>query len=247
MRTRISSAQSVRLQLAKLHVYEPTENLMIRIRTILFFVLIGILSLAAIDSGELQFQSSDLHISKRAVIAVDGKRVGTAPCRLTLQENVRHKFVIWNLNGTVHTFYLTAKTITKSGLLDSIPAWFLDPTLLKKDFPNYDALIPATSSSETLDEAVNKAEMEATRKSKTLSVDRYNTIRESPPRSNMLDSSKSSYYPKLTRGQMDSLNDVNGGKMVLQSFHEESEPVFLEYEIQRVDNTYQVYILAGKK
>ena len=63
----------------------------------------------------------------------------------------------------------------------------------------------------------------------------------------MLDSSKSRYYPKLTRGQMDSLNDVNGGTMVVSSFVSTNEVTFLEYEIQKIGDQFLVYVMEGIK
>lgn len=206
-------------------------------------VFIGI---ATLHAGELRLRLSDFNITKGDTVIIDGKTVGAAPNEFTLKTNIRHKIEVKSHSGNVQTFFVTTKELTKSELVNNIPAWFFNPRLLQKDFPGYNALTPATANAAMLSDAVNKAEQEARSKLTHSNVDRYITVRE-PTGNGRLDSSNSNYYPRLTRGQMDSLNDVNGGKMVARSLAETSKVAFLEYEIQKVDNKYQVYVLAGEK
>lgn len=208
---------------------------------LLTFTVIGLL-----HAGNLPVHSSELKIPKGSVISVDGKLVGTAPCNILLTTDVRHKIEIKSRDGNTRNCYFTVKSLKESELVNSIPAWFFNPTMMQSDFRGYERLTPATASSAILPEAVSKAEADVRRKLKTVVVNQYNTIRE-PGNRTKLDSSESKYYPKLTRGQMDSLNDVNGGIMVAQSFGESKRVELLEYEIQKVDGKYQVYLLAGEK
>lgn len=206
---------------------------------LLTFTLISLL-----HAGNLRIHSSELNIPNSTVISVDGKVVGTAPCDILFTTDVRHKIEVKSRDGNIRICYFTTKSLKESELVNNVPVWFFNPTMMKSDFTDCERLTPATASSAILAEAVSKAEADARRKLKTIEVNRYNTIRESNNRSR-LDSSTSQYYPKLTRGQMDSLNDVNGGIMVKQSFGVTDKIEFLEYEIQKVDDKYQVYVLAG--
>jgi hypothetical protein len=212
---------------------------------IALLIVVTTVSFAALPNGTLRLQSRDLGISNGSEIRIDGKVIGTAPCEFTLRTSARHKLELKAQNMAVETCFLTVKVLKKSELVDNIPAWFLNPTTLQPKFLHYESLTPATATSATISDAVVKAQSEVRRKL-TSTIDRYFTVREQDGKSK-LDSSKSKYYPKLTRGQMDSLSDVNGGKIVAQSLANNGEPVFLEYEIQKVGNEYRVYVLAGEK
>jgi hypothetical protein len=198
------------------------------------------------QAGQFRLSSADLKITGGSQIVVDGKSVGTAPCQITLRTNARHKLEIKDEGGNTRTFFVIEKEVKKSDVVNSIPAWFFNPTLLQPDFRDYEALSPGTASSTSLAESVSKAELDAKTKSTGGSVNRYLTIRESDRRGR-LDSSSASSYPKLTRGQMDSLADVNGGRIVARSLSETINPDFLEIEIQKVGREYRVYLLAGRR
>lgn len=216
-----------------------------RIATALI-VLIALNGIATLHAGELRLQSSDLSIAKGDTISIDGKTVGGAPYEFTLKTNIRYKIEAKSRTGNVQTFFVTTKELTRSELVKSIPAWFFNPTILQSEFPGYGRFTQTTANAATLSDAMEMAKTEVRTKLKGNTVDRYFTVR--PWEANgKLDSSKSKYYPNLTRGQMDSLNDVNGGKMVTQSLVENARIEFLEFEIQEVDNKYQVYVLAGSK
>jgi hypothetical protein len=143
-------------------------------------------------------------------------------------------------------FFVTEREVKKSDVVNNIPAWFFDPTSIQPDFRDYETLTPATASSTSLAESIDKAKKNAAAKFKSGRVDRYYTIRGSD-RKEKLDSSSSRYYPKLTRGQMDSLADVNGGKIVARSLSLPTDSVFLEIEIQSIGPEFRVYVLFGNR
>jgi hypothetical protein len=210
-----------------------------------FLVLMVISTSCKLQSGQMHVRSTDLNIASGREIRIDGKAIGTAPCEFTLKTSTRHKLELKAQNVAAKTYFLTVKMLKKSELVDNIPTWFLNPATLQPKFPDYESLTPATATAATIADAVVKAQSEVGRKL-TSTVDRYFTVREQDDRGK-LDSSKSKYYPKLTRGQMDSLSDVNGGKIVARSLAENAEAVFLEFEIQKVGNEYRVYVLASDK
>lgn len=215
--------------------------------TLLLLPLFFVCALAAgMRAGELRLSSNDLNIPKGSTIIVDHKKVGTAPCGITLTENIRHVIETRGMDGNTRTYNLTAKTVAKTDLINNVPMWFFTPSELQPDFPGYSKFVTGLALSESVSDAIGKAQAQAKKKSTTIGMNRYNVIRESDSR-NMLDSSKSRNYPRLTRGQMDSLNDVNGGIMVTQSFGVADKVQFLEYEIQKVEDNYQVYVLAGTR
>ena len=196
-----------------------------------------------LQSGQLHVRSTDFNIASGREIRIDGKAIGIAPCEFTLKTNKRHKLELKAQNMVVETYYLNVKMLKNSELVDNIPAWFLNPAALQTNFPDYESLTPSTAASATIADAVVKAQSTVRRKL-TSTVNRYFTVKEQDSK---LDSSKSKYYPKLTRGQMDSLSDVNGGKIVAQSLADNGGLVFLEYEIQKIDNEFRVYVLAAKR
>ena len=204
------------------------------------------LSFAVVPKGTLRIQSSNLGIGGGNEIRIDGKTIGIATCEIALRTNARHKVELKAQNGAVQTYFLTVKTLKKSELVDNIPPWFLNPTLLQPDFPNYEGLTSITAISESIPVAINKAEAEGKAKLAKSVMNRSSALKEVDGKGK-LGSSKSRYYPKLTRGKMDSLNDVNGGKMVAQSLSEASEVMLLEFEIQKIGNEYRVYVLAGRE
>jgi hypothetical protein len=211
---------------------------------LLFFVctLLG----ATVPGGEMHLRSDDLKIEHGTKIEIDGTFVGIAPCEISLETKIRHKFELKSPVGNLRSYFVTVRGLKKSDEVNNIPAWFLDPTSLKSDFKEYGNLTPTTAASATIADAVNQAEAKIRRRVTGVSINRYNTVME-PSGKRMLDSSKSNYYPKLTRGQMDSLNDVNGGIMVKQSLGTSDRIEFLEYELQKVGDKYQVYVLAGSR
>jgi hypothetical protein len=212
----------------------------------IFALIIAAVCATPLHADELRFSSADLRIASGSTIIIDGKTIGIAPRHIALTTNFRHKIEIKPHNGYAQMYYITAKALSKSALVDNVPAWFFNPPSLQSEFPGYLRFTPTTASSESLADAIGKAEGEAKKKLTTIAVNQYNTVRESD-NGNRLDSSKSKYYPRLTRGQMDSVNDVNGGIMVKQSFGVIDRVQYLEYEIQRVDGKYQVYVLAGSR
>jgi hypothetical protein len=201
---------------------------------------------ATAPQDEMLMRSTDLGIEHGTTIEIDGKLVGTAPCAIALKTNIRHKFELKSPVGYLRSYFVTVRSLKKSGELNNIPAWFLDPTSLRSEFKGYANLTPTTAASATIADALSQAEAKIRRGVTGVSINRYNTVM-APAGKRMLDSSKSKYYPKLTRGQMDSLNDVNGGIMVKQSLGTSDRIEFLEYELQKVGDRYQVYVLAGSR
>ncbi len=199
--------------------------------------------LVTLHAQQFTVSSSDLDIPPGSKVIVDGTVRGTAPLSIAVKFNTRHKITTEVSGMKIRELYVTAKEVEKSKEVDRIPAWFVNPSLHQSDFSGYTSLIPATVFSSTIHLAVKGAEDAARSKMPGGMLNRYNTVRASQGR---LDSSSSSYYPNLTRGQMDSLNDVNGGRMVLESFPA-SAVEFLEYEIQKMGEGYRVYVLAGRR
>ena len=210
------------------------------------FLLIVLLSGAIVPGGSIVIKSSDLNIEPGAEVRVDGILAGIAPCKIDFKTGTRHKCLTKSSDGTVIVFFLTSRELEKSQEADHFPAWFLDPPSLQSDFTDYVHLTPATAASATLSDAIGQAEARIRKRTMGVGINRYNTIKESAG-NQMLDSSKSKYYPKLTRGQMDSLNDVNGGAMVASSLSRASDVTFLEYEIQKIGEGYRVYVLGGQE
>jgi len=219
---------------------------MTRAITVGTIALIALNGIATLHAGVPRLRSSDLNIAKGDTIIIDGKTVGGAPYEFTLKTSIRHKIEIKSRTGNVQTFFVTTIKLTKSELVKSIPVWFFNPTSLQSNFPGYRKFTQATANAATLSYAIEKAKTEIRTRLKGNTVDRYFAVRRSDA-IGMLDSSKSMYHPNFTRGQMDSLNEVNGGKMVMQSLAENARIEFLEFEIQKVDAKYQVYILGGFK
>jgi hypothetical protein len=213
---------------------------------VILFLFVSTSFGATIPRGEMLLRSADLGIEHGTRIEIDGKLVGIAPCAISLKTNIRHKFELKSSEGKVRTYFLTVRNLIKSDEFNNVPGWFIDPASLRSDFKEYGNLTPTTAASATIADAVSQAEAKIKARVTGMSVNRYNTVME-PAGKRMLDSSKSKYYPKLTRGQMDSLNDVNGGIMVTQSLGTSDRIEFLEYEIQRVGDKYQAYVLAGFK
>jgi hypothetical protein len=208
--------------------------------------VLALLALNISQAWQFRVLSTDFKIAAGSQIVVDGKPVGTAPCQITLKTNIRHKLKVENEGGNDRTFCVTWKEVKKSAVVNNIPSWFLNPALLQSDFRDYEALTPGTASSTNLAESIRKAELDVEAKLAGGGVDRYFTIRQSDSKGR-LDSGSSSYYPKLTRGQMDSIANVNGGKIVARSLSETNKPDFLELEIQKTGSEYRVYVLAGKR
>jgi hypothetical protein len=200
--------------------------------------------LGVLHAQELRVSSSDFDIQPGYKVIVNGKVTGTAPLFIALKLNARHKIATEVSDVRVREFFLTVRDVDKSKEVESIPAWFVNPTLHQSDFSGYTSLTPATSIAASIEAGVKEAQDVVRSKMSRGKVNRYWTIREDQVK---LDSSSSNYYVNLTRGQMDSLNDVNGGKMVLQSSPALSTVTFLEYEIQKIGEEYRVYVLAGRK
>ena len=180
------------------------------------------------------------------MITIDGKAVGIVPCEMKLKTKIHHKFELKSPDGTVKRYFLTARNLKTSEVVDNIPAWFLNPASRQSEFKDYETFTPATATAGTISDALSKAEADGRTKLTMGGIDHYSTFKQSDGKGK-LDSSKSKYYPKLTRGQMDSLAAVNGGKIVTGSFSEADEAIFLEYEIQKIGDQYRVYVLAGQK
>ena len=217
-----------------------------RHRSSIIYLILGVTLAHSLGAGQFRLRSTDLDVPMGSKILVDGKDVGTAPCAIELTTDYRHRIEIKAQDGTTRLCFLTVREVKKSEEVADIPAWFLNPTLLQSDFPDYETLTPATGFSRTISDAIGKAESQRKSESANIRVDHYNTIRE-PGDKSKLDSTKSKYYPKLTRGQMDSLADVNGGMMVASSYSGSSEATVLEYEIQKSGDGYRAYILTGRR
>jgi hypothetical protein len=205
-------------------------------------ILVGV----GVTTSDIRIQSKDLKIDPGTGISVDGKVIGVAPCEFKLRTKIRHKVELKSRDGNVRTYFLTFRELKNSEKVGNIPAWFLDPASLKNDFKDYENLASSTVSAATIAEALSAAEAKLTSRASGIRENRYNTMVE-PAGNRKLDSSKSKYYPKLTRGQMDSLNDVNGGTMVASSFASINDVTFLEFEIQKIGDQFLVYVLAGIK
>jgi hypothetical protein len=201
---------------------------------------------AILPAGEFLIRSTDLRIKPGTGITIDGKFVGIAPCEMRLKTKIRHKFELKSPDRTVKIYFLTVRNLKTSEVVDNIPAWFLNPTSRQSEFKDYETFTPATAIAGSISDALSKAEADGRSKLAKGGVNHYFTVKESDGKGK-LDSSKSKYYPRLTRGQMDSLAAVNGGKIVAGSFSEADEAIFLEYEIQRIGDQYRVYVLAGEK
>lgn len=206
--------------------------------------IMSILIVGAIQARQVRIQSDDLRIPSGDKIVIDNRLIGTAPCAISLKTSVRHKCEIKTRDGNVRTVFLTTKELKKSQEVENIPAWFVNPTMLQTDFPAFTQFTTATAVATSLRGAVDRAGVEARRKIPKGMINRYTTIREGQGR---LDSTNSRTYPQLTRGQMDSLADVNGGLIVANSLSSNTEPTYLEYEIQKLEKDYRVYLLAGNK
>ena len=187
-----------------------------------FLILYG----TNVPSSDIQIQSRDLRIDPGTEISVDGKIIGMAPCEFKLRTTIRHKVELKSRDAKIMAFFLTFRELKTSEKVGNIPNWFLDPTSMKDDFKEYGNLTSSTASAATIAEALSTVEAKVTSKSTGIRENRYNTMVEPAERRN-LDSSKSKYFPKLTRGQMDSLNDDNGGTMVVSSFVSTNEVTFL--------------------
>lgn len=213
--------------------------------SLLFSVAVILAVGITLRGGTLRISSSDFHIPKGSVVTVDGKPMGTAPCSLELQTGVRHMMRIKSSRGEEFVFHVTTRTLKEGQLIDNVPSWFFNPAAKQSDFRTFAGFTTSTASSASLADAILKAESGARRKMTSVEVNQYNSVQESDSHSR-LDSGTSKFYPNLTRGQMDSLNDVNGGMMVMQSFGTSERLEFLEYEIQKIGDKYQVYVLAGE-
>jgi hypothetical protein len=212
--------------------------------TVRLISVAAIFGIAFLHAQGISVSSSDLEIPAGYKIVVDGTIKGNAPITLTVKPQLRHKILTESGDVKAAEFYLTVRVVQKTKEIENIPSWFVNPTLHQSDFPGHTTLTPATAVASTLQSALREARSAARSKMMRGMVNRYNTVRESQGK---MDSSSSNYYPRLTRGQMDSLNDVNGGKMVLQSSPASSTVGFLEYDIQKIGEAYRVYVLAGRK
>ncbi len=211
---------------------------------IILLAVLAIVGRGTLYAQEIHLSSSDIGISSGSRVVVDGTIKGTAPMTLAFRFDVRHKIVTETGGVRAKEFYLTMRVLQKSKEIENIPAWFVTPTLHQSDFSGYASLTPATAITSSIESAMMEVENAVRSKMSRRMMNRYNTVQAGQGK---LDSSSSSYYPNLTRGQMDSLADVNGGSMVVKSFPPVPTIEFLEYEIQKIGERYRVYVLAGSK
>ena len=191
---------------------------------------------------KLSLSSADLKVEDGARVYVDSKFLGTSPCKVLLSPDIRHIIEARSKGRPDHTFFVTWKSLKKSELFDNIPTWFLGAR--QSDYPQYRDLAVGTAQGLNLAQTIDQAATNANGKVSSVRTDRYNTVRGSGQRSR-LDSISSRSYPQLTRGQMDSVSDVSGGKIVVRSFPEPGLRGLLEIEIQKVGDEYRVYVLSG--
>lgn len=216
-------------------------------KTILVFLCITTLSSAgALPGGDIRLQSRDLKISEGSIISVDGKSVGTAPCEIVLTPNRLHKIVVKSTDGTVRTIYYDTRQIKKTQEAKKIPAWFLNPDLVRGEYPGYDTFATATATSKDMQIAVEKAEQDATTKLIQGKTSIFSSTTK-PDSKQMLDSSVSKNFPRRTRGQMDSITSTSGGKYIITKASGTVSRTLLRSEIQKIGNSYRAYVLVGKR
>ncbi len=200
----------------------------------------------AFSGGDIRIRTGDLKATVGSVVSVDGKVVGTAPCEFSLKTNVRHTIEVKQKDGETRTFSFIARDVPKSKVVEDIPDWFLNPDLLRSRYPEYATLAGGTAVSSTIEIAMSKAELDATTRLLQGKTSLFSGGKRSGEKEK-LDSSSSQYYPKLTRGQMDSLAIATGGRTIVTTSAGTINRTTLQCEIQKVGTMFRVYILVGRK
>jgi hypothetical protein len=197
-------------------------------------------------TDDLRVRSTELKIVDGSEIKLDGKTIGAAPCEITMQMNLRHTLEAKSPAGIIRFFFLATKEGDNQAQTKNMPAWFLNPDVVRSEFPDYDTLAAATAISRMLQVAISKADVEATAK---LAQGRANALSSSlkPDLRTMLDSARSRTLPERTRGQMDSISRATGGTTIVRSFSGTVTRTVLQYEIQKIGDTFRVYVLVGHR
>ncbi len=196
--------------------------------------------------GDIRLRSGDLGIAPGSAVIVDGKPAGTAPCEFSLTMNTRHKIETKAQDGTHQIIYFTSRKAGKSIQTKDVPDWFLDPDLLRPQYPAYDVFASATATSRRIDVGLSKAEEDAT----TRLIQGKTSVFGTPSNTygkTLLDSTNSKQYPRLTRGQMDSMAARNGGTIIVTTTSGTVNRTVLQCEIQKFGEQYRVYVLVGKR
>ncbi len=209
-------------------------------------ILAIMLFTAFFGEGDIRLRSGDLRIADGSAISVDGKSVGTAPCEIVLTPNKRHKIEVTGRDGIVRTIYYDTRPVKKTQLSKIVPPWFLNPDLVRGEYPGYDVFATATATSRDMQIAVNKAEQDATVKLLKGNGNLYEASTK-PVSKRMLDSSTSKNYPQRTRGQMDSMWSSSGGKYIVTDASGTLSRTLLRSEIQRIGDLFRAYVLVGKR
>ncbi len=208
--------------------------------------LVVVAFLNSSSAQQLSISSVDLKIADGEKISVDARPAGTSPCTIVLSANVRHPVEVKSEGQTDRMFVVSWKNLKRSQLYINIPAWFLNTKPGESGSQGYADLTTGTAEGKDLGATIDKAFTNAKGRPSGTAIDRYNTIRESDARHG-LDSAASSTYPRLTRGQMDSLSNVNGGKIVVSALPASVPRTIVEIEIQKIGVVFRVYVLTGRR